>query len=396
MSLPAWLHDEALRPVWQQLRGPLERGNRTTRLRGLSRETRHALRAVLGQPVAGDVQVVLAELDERLGRSVREVVETLTGPLRDRAAEHAARLEPLAVLAEVDEQWAAAVRGSGVLSRLPDALQVARDAVAVRAQLPGPPRLRTHLAAAVTGDAHALDDGRRLAAVVLRGLNGGALPASAAERRAVWARFGVQADSVSTTVLTLGLRPRADAALVAAAERGDPVHLTPWDLQRRDVAVDEPVLVVENPAVLESFALRHGGRFPVVCTAGWPAQVALDLLARLDGPLSYHGDLDWRGVEICGWLVERCGVRPWRMSAQTYLEASGGGPLTGRPVPTPWDPDLAAAMEQRGVAVHEEQLVETLLTSWPGERLLSTDARGAVAGGPATAATGPHEPTPTP
>jgi len=367
VSLPAWLHDAALLPVWQQLRGPLERGNRTTRLTGLSRETRHALRPVLGRPVTGDVRVVLGELDERLGRPLVEVVESLTGPLRDRAAERAARAEPLAILAAVDQDWAAAVRSSGVLSRLADAEQVAQHAVAVRAHLPGAPRLRTQLAAAITGDAHALDDGRPLAAVVLRGINAGVLPATAAERRAVWASVGVQADSVSTSVLTLGLRPRAGGPLVDAAERGDPVHLTPWDLQRREVRVEGPVLVVENPSVLEAFALCHGGRFAMVCTAGWPAQVAVDLLARLDTPLSYHGDLDWRGVEICSWLIERQGVRPWRMTVEAYLAAPGGGSLTGRPAATPWDPQLAQIMAQRGVAVHEEQVVDSLLAAWPAE-----------------------------
>ena len=80
MSLPTWLQDPALLPVWQQLRGPLERGNRTTRLTGLSREARHALRPVLGRPVTGDVRVALTDLDARLGRPLVEVVEALTGP----------------------------------------------------------------------------------------------------------------------------------------------------------------------------------------------------------------------------------------------------------------------------------------------------------------------------
>jgi hypothetical protein len=35
-------------------------------------------------------------------------------------------------------------------------------------------------------------------------------------------------------------------------------------------------------------------------------------------------------------------------------------------VPTPWDPALGAAMRERGVAVHEEQVVDALLTDWSG------------------------------
>jgi uncharacterized protein (TIGR02679 family) len=368
VTVPAWLADPALLPVWRALRAPLERGAATTRLTGLPRETRHALAAVLRRPVTGDVRLVLEELDGVLGRPVTDVVEALTGPLRDRSAERAARRAPLEVLATVDEAWAQAVRRSGLLTRVDGAEEVARAAVAVRAQLPGPFRLRTELAAAVTGDAHALDDGRPLAALVLRGLTDGPLPASAAERRRLWESVGVHADTVSTTVLTLGLCPLAGGPLLAAADRGEPVHVTRWDLRRSDLRVAGPVLVVENPSVLEAFALRHGGRFAVVCTAGWPAHVALDLLDRLGASLSYHGDLDWRGVEICAWLVERCSVRPWRMTVEDYLDAPGGGALTGRPVPTPWEPALAEAMERRGVAVHEEQVVEDLLTRWPDHR----------------------------
>lgn len=374
MTLPDWLDDPALLPVWRRLRAPLERGVRTTRLTELDRASRHALSGVLGRPLVGAVPLVLAEvsgvLKSRAGLTLEQVVVAATGPLRDRVAERASRAVPLSLLAAVDPSWAEDVRRSGLLTRVPDADGVARHAVAVRALLPASPaRLRTELAVAVTGDAHALDEGRALAAVVLRGLAGGATPATAALRRALWEESGVLADTVSTTVLTLGLRPVAsgprEQALRDAADRGDPVHLTPWDLRRIDVALGSGrVLLVENPSVLESFAVRHGGRFAVVCTAGWPAAVALALLDRLGVPLDYHGDFDWRGVEICSWLVERRGVQPWRMSAADYLAAPGGGPLTGRDVATPWDPELAGAMRERGHAVHEEQVVDLLLADW--------------------------------
>ena len=138
-------------------------------------------------------------------------------------------------------------------------------------------------------------------------------------------------------------------------------------MRRTPLALDPdvPVLVCENPAVLEAFAVRHGGTYPVVCTAGWPAAVAVELLDRLGAPLRYHGDLDWRGVEICGWLVARSGVVPWRMTADDYLAAAGGAPLKGREVVTLWEPGLAAAMRDRGLAVYEEQVVQSLLAAWP-------------------------------
>jgi len=367
VTVPAWLADPDLQPVWTRLRAPLERGARTTRLTGLPRESRHALAALLGRPVTGDVRLRLDELDavlrERGAVDLRTVVHARTGPLRDPAADRAARDAPLVVLAEVSPDWADAVRTSGLLTRLPDPIGTARQAVAVLAALAGPARLRTELAAAVLGDAHALDDGRPLANLVLRGLSGGPLPT---DRRAAWERAGVLADTVSTTVLTLGLR--VPGVLSLAAEHGDPVHLAPWHLRSTNVGVHSgPVLVVENPAVLEAFARRSGGTHAVVCTAGWPAAVAIDLLARLPGPLAYHGDLDWRGVEICAWLQARCGVVPWQMTADAYVAAPGGEPLTGRAVATPWEPGLAAVMRERGVVVHEEQVLASLLEAWPAE-----------------------------
>lgn len=369
MSLPDWLADPALAPVWSALHGPVSRGTGTSRLRGLSRETRHALGGVLGRPVVGDVTVTLSELSElltaRAGVSLAEVVVASTGrPLRTTADDRVARQEPLDVLGP---EYAEAVRG---LSLTPE---LAHAAVRVLAAI-GAPRLRTELAASCAGDAHALDDGRPLATVVLRCLAASydvSAPRSTAERRELWERAGVLADAVSSTVLTLGLRPVAAdpraARLRAAADLGDPVHLSAWDVRRTPLALDPdvPVLVCENPAVLEAFAVQHGGVSPVVCTAGWPAAVALELLDHIGAPLRYHGDFDWRGVEICGWLAGRSGVVPWRMTAADYLAAPGEAPLKGREVTTPWEPELATAMRERGVAVYEEQVLGSLLLAWP-------------------------------
>lgn len=374
MTLPPWLADPLLESVWKRLRAPLERGAQTTRLADLDRSTRHALSSVLGRPVTGDVTLVLADLDALLQDRARialvEVVETATGPLRDRGAEREARLAPIELLASVDAAWAERVRSSGILTRVTDPVGLVEQAIAVREQLPRGIRLRTELAASVTGDAHALDDGRPLAALVLRALVD-VVPGSAAGRRVVWEGVGVLADTVSTSVLTLGLRPLADGAreraLHAAADVGDPVPITPWLLRRMEAALGpRQVFVVENPSVLEAFAVRHGGRFPIVCTSGWPSHVAVDLLHRLGAPMSYHGDFDWRGVEICSWLQQQAGVVPWRMTEQDYRAAPGGGPLEGRTAATPWEPSLADTMAERGVAVHEEQVIGSLLDSWRG------------------------------
>jgi uncharacterized protein (TIGR02679 family) len=258
MTLPPWLADPLLETVWRRLRAPLERGARTTRLVGLDQPTRHALSGVLGRPVTGDVSLDLAELDamlaDRAGISLVDVVEAATGPLRDRTAEREARLAPIELLASVDAVWAERVRSSGLLARMTDPVGTVQLAIAIREQLGTGTRLRTELAAAVTGDAHALDDGKPLATLVLRALVA-VVPDSAAGRRAVWEQVGVLADTVSTSVLTLGLRPLADGprerALRAAADVGDPAPITPWLLRRMELAVGaRAVLVVENPSVL--------------------------------------------------------------------------------------------------------------------------------------------------
>jgi len=55
---------------------------------------------------------------------------------------------------------------------------------------------------------------------------------------------------------------------------------------------------------------------------------------------------------------------PWRMGAADYLGALRGPrlPLSGAPVEPVWDAELGAAMRHHGVAVHEESVLNELLT----------------------------------
>jgi uncharacterized protein (TIGR02679 family) len=138
----------------------------------------------------------------------------------------------------------------------------------------------------------------------------------------------------------------------------------------------QTVSVCENPRVLEAAAQAQVGA-AVVCTLGNPAAVTLaliDALAANDGVrLRYHGDFDWPGVAIAGRLMRRTGAAPWRFTAADYEAAvlatrdpdTPPHQLTGAPVATAWDPDLAAAMLREGVAVHEERLTEVLLADLP-------------------------------
>jgi uncharacterized protein (TIGR02679 family) len=385
-----WLDDPGLRRVWEVLRERLEaKGLRVEGrivLGGLSREERHAVSGLLGRGVTRDrVSVDLAALDADLvARSgvggLVAVVEHATGtPLRDRPGERArnaahreAPIELARALLPADpwlQTWIQDVRRSGVLARATDATAAVRTAAAALARLPGPGMSRTELAVAAGGHAHALDDGTTAAALVLRALAvqaGEPVPATTSARRDLWERSGVRVDLVSATCLTLGLRGHSGsvaARLDLAADAGDPVHLTAWDLRRCTLRVPEVVLVCENPRVLEAVA-EQGGRMPVVCTSGQPALVVVDVLAALRGAeLRYHGDFDWAGIAIANRLVAEAGVTPWRMSAADYERGLAGAtlPLVGTPVEPAWDPELGAAMRHHGVAVHEEAVLPDLL-----------------------------------
>jgi uncharacterized protein (TIGR02679 family) len=406
-ALPDWLADPALQRLWHAAAARLERralepGGAVV-LDGLDRSTRHALGPLLGRTVVSTkVRVDLAELDALLrARSgvggLRAVVEAALGRrLRDREGERDAaartRAEPfVAARAWLDahpavaaaawpDEFLAVVRRSGLLTRTPEPSRVLVQVLEIVAALlrSSATASRTQLAARHTGDAHALDDGRPLAQAVLRGLAiaaGVDPPSGAAARRVLWERYGVAVDAVSATCLVLGLRPVSDgpavARLRAAADDGDPVHLTRWDLRRGApiVAAGTPVLVCENPRVLEAFAEAYGGRFAVVCAGGEPNGVTLDVLLALaqgGAALRYHGDFDWPGVAIANRLSSMAGARPWLMTATDYLRAVApfGPPLCGRPIEPVWDPELGRTMESRGVAVHEEAVIEQLLVSY--------------------------------
>ncbi|WP_298993198.1 TIGR02679 family protein [uncultured Pseudokineococcus sp.] len=416
-GLPAALRDHLADPslavLWQECHAKLERNRLEPRgvlEVDLDETGADRLGDLLRTPVRpGPVRLRAARLDEALRasaarRGLLAVVSELVGPVIDRSAARDARAAERAgtwtalegALAAVGlaaapwvPVWEGELRRNGVLTRLPPAeARRVVDAVAhVLAALPltaaAPPvaeRDLGALASMTTGDAHGLDDGRPLAAVVLRGVaaaRGETPPESPAGRRALWAAVGVSTDAVSGTVLTWGLRPPEDdawsASLRARADLGLVTHLTVQELTSSaavGVALTRPgvlVSVCENPQVLQA-AARAGVTGPLVCTSGNPSSAGWLLLDRLvDGgaDVRYHGDLDWPGVAIAARVLAR-GARPWRLTGEDYEEAVDAQagvvlPLAGRPAPTPWDERLAATMRRHGVAVHEEAVLAVLL-----------------------------------
>ncbi|MGW5364483.1 TIGR02679 family protein [Actinopolymorpha pittospori] len=391
-EVPGWLADPALGPVWRRVAEALEqRGLAPTGrvvVAGLDRASRHAVAGILGRPVLSDrARIDLVELDRFLRKrsgigGLREVVEAVRGePLTDRvalrSARSASREAPFAaarawLAAHPDTplpwagEWLGGLRRTGYLSRQRDPAGLVERALEILGDRVGAGTAevvsRVDLAARICSDAHALDDDRPLAHLVLRGLataSGEDPPVSAAERRALWERVGVHADAVSSTCLSFGLRDGL-------------AHLTRWDLQRSPVRIPPgaAVLVCENPRVLEAFAERRA-EVVVVCTAGEPNLITLDVLRALrngGAELRYHGDFDWPGIAITNRLVSTLDVCPWRMSAADYRSAVGKLrdrlELAGVPVAPDWDADLGRAMSELGTAVHEESVLECLLVSF--------------------------------
>jgi uncharacterized protein (TIGR02679 family) len=401
VTVPDALARPALAPLWRAARRRLERnGGRLTAVpvtvAGLDAEGRDALAGILGVPRPPDepVRVRLPALDAALRRSaagtgVVEVLEALGPPLRDRRAERAVqaadrdelRTEAVDVLAAVGfdaaEGWIARLRRTGLLARLGDvdARPLLRQTAAVLGRLERGGSLAA-LAASVAHDSHALDRGRPLGRLVCDALafaDGVPPPATVSEWRALWERHDIACDDLSSDVLVLNLRPSpgtlAAGVLGALADAGEPGRLTLRLVEREDVVVPggTRVHVCENPAVVAAAADALGAAAaPVVCVAGQPSSAALALLRTLASSgavIAYHGDFDWSGVAIGNHVLAVTSGLPWRFMGADYRAAASGAslPLTGREVAASWDPDLAPAMRDAGVAVHEEQVLAALI-----------------------------------
>lgn len=372
-------------------------------LRNIADLTRGRLADLLGTDRMPDpagrlgVQRLAGALGLSSGEELREVVEALRGPLGDRRsareAEQMARAslwnwlqrevsalgfggEEGALEEWVESQRAAGARGGAAQHRLR-----LESTLAVLRRLPAEGASLAALASDCTGDPHALDYGRALPALVLDAASvalGRERPGDAESARTLWEAFGVVPDPHSSSVLVLGLRPADGGALSswleAAANAGQPVVLSLANLRRwplPPLACTSPVFVFENPSVL-AHAIAASGSWqgpPLVCSSGRPTVATVTLLRQLGrggATLFQHADLDPSGVSITAWLTERAGTVPWRMGEQDYLAALAGlgsaaGALTGRVPPSPWNPGLSQAMEDRRLVVYEEQLRDELL-----------------------------------
>ncbi|MFE5797497.1 TIGR02679 family protein [Streptomyces sp. NPDC056503] len=389
-----------LDPLWHTLHTRLSTGRPVTRIRlgPLDEPQREALADLLGLDRLPDPRpaIALTALEEAVtelsGRTVRDVVTELVGPLGDKAGDRRRqgdeRTELWHWLTEHDtvraqpalSAWIASCQAAGLIGGSAESTRrLLTDALKVLAELPGQAEPLPVLAARVlNGHTHALDDGTPLSALVLRALaalHDTAPPQNAAERRSLWARAGVADDELSATVLAAGLRLRGDGLLARltgmCAEAGQAASLTlahirtPGDLTPPAAAV---VHVTENPSILALALRRYGPHCPpLVCTSGWPNSAAIQLLRLLTeqgSELRYHGDFDGEGVRIAAYVLDKTQARPWRMTAADYRAAVARhphGPDTGRVSVAPWDARLSESMTEHGTAVAEELLADLLL-----------------------------------
>ncbi|MCE7003922.1 TIGR02679 family protein [Kibdelosporangium philippinense] len=364
----------ALAPVWRAVHARLSTGLPVSRIKldGLDDEQQSAIADLLGSArlPGTSVTVSLARLDEALteaiGKSTREIVAELVGPIGDRAADRQRATQQRAALRD----WLVnhpVVQAEPALAQWARTIRASRDeldkTLAVLARLPADGVPLPVYADAVLGDTHALDEGTRCGHLVMKAL---AAMYGIEDRRALWERVGVADDQLSSTVLIAGFRSAgdtpADQILRVTARAGHAAVLT---LQQVRAGVSDPgpdVWVVENPSVLAMALARFTNRCPpMVCTSGWPSAAAMALLRRLTARLHYHGDFDGDGLRIAAYVVARTGALPWRMTSADYLAGVSDGPPVGRVTPVPWDPDLAGHLVRHGRTLAEERVAPKLL-----------------------------------
>jgi uncharacterized protein (TIGR02679 family) len=128
----------------------------------------------------------------------------------------------------------------------------------------------------------------------------------------------------------------------------------------------ETVYVCENPSVLGRAAAELGGNCrPLVCTNGRPSTTVMRLLRELrnaGATLFVHADFDWAGLRIVDQLVRELDAKPWLMTSDLYKSRTASVPLTGTPFDAGWVSDLSSRMRERGKAVFEEQVCDSLLS----------------------------------
>ncbi len=336
--------------------------------------------ALAARGVADDLASALGRLgfapsttadERRLNRSLTDAARRM---IREVAATWSEEWAPV---------WAEEVIASGALRRFTPT-DVARITSDVRRLVDRDRSIlvsRAHVAASIFGSSHALDAGTRREAIARRALQHAFTIGHRTSRsdqrdaRDIWEAAGILIDRVSAPVLTWRLPVEGTSPVAklchTASDAGLPVHLSLIALQTHPVAVLPgcPVLVVENPQVLEAAVVRDAP-WCVIAANGNPSTTVTTLVQQLvasGANVRYHGDFDSPGIAICRRMSD-IGAAPWEMNALAYRRALARAETdmlelladTGEPGPTPWDPPLSPEFAARRLVIHEEYLIDEL------------------------------------
>jgi uncharacterized protein (TIGR02679 family) len=391
---------------------------RTVTVKSPDDKERKAIIGITGQHRPESVAMLavrLADLDdcvrEATGRGLRELLEDIGPPLRDRPADRKRLADAReASVRSVEnsflngrewfELWLAEIAADGTLTRLVVAAESGRVAQAVRVleriDTQSESVQLTELAAGVTGDTKALDYPGTLGTLVLRGLAFRQLlprPATTEQRSDLWDACGVIVDDLASRVLVLNL-PAEGAPLgewlTSAAAHGTPFYVTLQQLIAFRPVVREPVVYAcENPAVLRRAAAELGPRAaPLLCAEGQPSTAFHRLVSAVTvggGELRYHGDFDWPGISIAAGILARHNAVPWRLGVVDYATAIAAEgdfvALAGPPQPTPWDPELEAAMSAAERVLYEESVADVLMADLGADRIAEIPGPGPLGTG---------------
>jgi uncharacterized protein (TIGR02679 family) len=380
---------------------PVDQSPQTIKLAGLQPHEYEALALVTGKPVSGARSITLDvySVDSTLrssgvATSLREALERLDGPIVSTLARAEREARWLQCVEDASDaritEFLSAPSALGLLKRLSrrdlEAGQcLLEQASRVLSRLPATGIPRAQLAAEMLGDAHALDNGRAVATLVLAvcrrqqigELDNEYLPNDRVDAaqpdesaREIWALQGVFVNELARPALFMNLPVRA---MRQPARSGEPSYLSLRRLARNPPAwavKDMTVYVCENPEIVTIAADRLGKICaPLVCTDGMPAgaqRLLLNQLVSAGAQLAYHGDFDWAGLEIGNFVRRKWAASSWNFGAEDYERAvlrysRVDRNLAGGPVTASWDAALTEAMSRRGVLIAEESVVESLL-----------------------------------
>lgn len=170
--------------------------------------------------------------------------------------------------------------------------------------------IREVLAAKVTKDPHALDEGSMLLNALLYYLSyksNMSLPKNVLEKRELLQSNGIVSNDINSSILTYGLYAKSGAKKLwfDFYERQEPLTITGLNLKDKVISsIDSTVVIVENPSVFTALIMAYPDR-SFICTAGQLNQTAFAVLEQLDNQstrMFYNGDLDPEGLVIADKL----------------------------------------------------------------------------------------------